>query len=93
MIDYEKLMNAYEENRIYSLQLEVGDRCNQNCIYCYMNAVPEEKNTLSDELIRDILFDSKRLGITAIELLGGEPLLRGSVFTLMIYAKELGLKK
>jgi len=51
LIDYGELERAYQENRIYALQLEVGDFCYQNCIYCYMNALLDTRNTLNDEQI------------------------------------------
>lgn len=92
MIDYKKLKEAYENEGFYSLQLEVGDMCFQGCIYCYMNALEEERNTLSDEEIDSILRDAKRLGITAIEWLGGEPLLRNSIFKHMAIAADLGFR-
>lgn len=92
LIDYPKLKQAYEENRIYALQLEVGDLCYQNCLYCYMNALPDPKNTLGDEEIYQILKDSHQLGITAIEWLGGEPLLRSNILTFLEKAKSLGFR-
>ena len=54
MINYEKLNSDYDNDNFYSLQLEVGDKCHQGCIYCYMNAVEEGKNTLSDNQIKQI---------------------------------------
>ena len=92
MIDYEQLNKDYENDNFYSLQLEVGDKCYQGCIYCYMNAVEEEKNTLSDDQIKQILIDAKKIGISAIEWLGGEPLLRKSIFSHMKLAKKLGFR-
>jgi radical SAM protein with 4Fe4S-binding SPASM domain len=92
MIDFERLYKAYDDDGIYALQLEVGDVCFQACSYCYMNALPREKNRLSDEKIAEILVDSKNLGITAIEWLGGEPLLRDSIFKHMGYARDLGFR-
>ena len=92
MIEVEKLRRAYEKDSFYSLQLEVGDRCEQDCIYCYMNALPRETNTLSDDQITSILEDCNQMGITAVEWLGGEPLLRDSIFAHMERAKELGLR-
>jgi radical SAM protein with 4Fe4S-binding SPASM domain len=92
MIDYEQLNQDYKNDNIYALQLEIGDKCNQGCIYCYMNAVEEEKNTLSDEQIKQILLDAKKLGISAIEWLGGEPLLRKSIFSHMLLAQGLGFR-
>ena len=92
MIDYEQLYQAYESDGFYSLQLEIGDICHQGCVYCYMNAMPKEKNRLTDDTIRDILYDAKKLGVNAIEWLGGEPLLRDSVFSHLQYASELGFR-
>ncbi len=91
-IDFDRLNEAYDEARIYALQLEVGDICEQGCIYCYMNALPRVYNQLSDGKITEILHDCKRLGISAIEWLGGEPLLRQSIFEHMGLATDLGLR-
>lgn len=92
MIDYKKLNQDYETDGIYALQLEIGDKCHQGCIYCYMNAVEDEKNTLSDGQIKQILLDAKKLGISVIEWLGGEPLLRKSIFSHMLLAQGLGFR-
>lgn len=92
MIDLEKLSVDYKEDRFYSLQLEIGDVCYQGCNYCYMNALTVPKNQLSDEIIFRILDDAVRLNISAIEWLGGEPLLRSGVFDYLKYAKDIGLK-
>ncbi|MBN2150959.1 MAG: radical SAM protein [Candidatus Lokiarchaeota archaeon] len=92
MIDADRLRAAYDSDGFYALQLEVGDKCEQGCIYCYMNALPVVKNSLSDELISGILSDARALGIAAIEWLGGEPLLRGTIFEHMARAGALGLR-
>jgi radical SAM protein with 4Fe4S-binding SPASM domain len=92
MIDFKALNRAYDNDGFYSLQLEVGDKCYQGCIYCYMNAVAETKNELTSEIISDILLDSKKIGITAIEWLGGEPLIRAGIFDFMEQARELGFR-
>src|SRR6056297_1975841 len=92
MIDFEALNHAYDNDSFYSLQLEVGDKCYQGCIYCYMNAVEATKNELTHEKISGILVDSKKLGITAIEWLGGEPLIRPGIFDFMEQASELGFR-
>ncbi len=92
MIDLDRLSKDYAEDGFYALQLEVGDTCKQGCIYCYMNALPLAKNSLSDRDITGVLSDAKELGVTAIEWLGGEPLLRGSIFEHMAEATTLGLR-
>ena len=92
LIDFNKLGDCYKKDNFYSLQLEIGDKCYQSCIYCYMNAVKNGKNTLSDNQVKKIILDSKKLGITSIEWLGGEPLLRKSIFTLMRFAQNKGFR-
>ena len=92
MIDYDRLYRDYDDDKIYALQLEVGDKCFQGCIYCYMNAVDEERNTLTNENIKHILIDAKKLEISAIEWLGGEPLIRDSIFKHMKYSHDLGFR-
>ncbi len=92
MIDFERLNEAYERRGFYALQLEVGDQCHQGCVYCYMNALDTPVNTLSDQQIHDILVDAVELDIAAIEWLGGEPLLRPSIFEHMSFAGELGMR-
>ncbi len=92
MIDYNRLNQAYKNKGFYSLQLEVGDVCHQGCIYCYMNALDTQTNSLSDQQIQTILKDAHRLCITAIEWLGGEPLLRESIFEHMALCADLGIR-
>lgn len=92
MIDQKKLQEAYDNDGFYSLQLEVGDICNQACLYCYMNALPEETNRLTDSDISGIIDDCDKIGISAIEWLGGEPLFRRSIFEHMAHARDLGLR-
>ena len=92
MIDAKKLNAIYDAGGVYALQLEVGDICHQGCVYCYMNALPRARNTLSDDTIEGILDAAKRLSIVAIEWLGGEPLLRDAIFEHMAHARNLGLR-
>lgn len=92
MIDFDKLQERYSSDRFYALQLEVGDVCYQNCIYCYMNALPKRRNELSGNIVHSIIEEADKLGIVAIEWLGGEPLLRNDIFDHMTHAKELGLR-
>jgi radical SAM protein with 4Fe4S-binding SPASM domain len=92
MIDPQALQSAYEADRFYALQLEVGDRCEQGCSYCYMNALPAARSSLSDAKLRQVIDDAADLGVSAIEWLGGEPLLRPRVFDLMAHARRRGLR-
>lgn len=92
MIDIDRLTKAYDEDRFYSLQLEVGDVCHQGCVYCYMNALEETHNALTADVIYDVIRGAQNAGITAVEWLGGEPLLRPEIFDFLQYAKVLGFR-
>lgn len=74
--------------------LEVTDRCNTNCPYCYnpsrdANIVSDE--TLDTEQWKDIIFELAYNGIFQITFGGGEPLVRNDLFELAKYAKEMSL--
>jgi len=92
MINQFELNKAYAEDRFYSLQLEIGDKCYQECIYCYMNAIKESINQLDDKIIFNIINQASDLKISAIEWLGGEPLLRKSVFKFLELSLKLELR-
>ncbi|MCX7880689.1 MAG: radical SAM protein [Ignavibacteria bacterium] len=92
MIDTDKLFEAYEKDGFYALQLEIGDVCYQNCLYCYMNALEFPQNQLTNEEIFRILREAKELGFVAIEWLGGEPLLRKEVFDFLEFARSLNFR-
>lgn len=58
------------------LMIHPGQDCNLKCIYCYDEEDRKEKeDILSIEEYEKILDQAKRLGISQIQILGGEPLL------------------
>ncbi len=59
------------------LIVSTTDACNLRCAGCYAQALrPSPKSGLSDEKVRDILAEAEKLGVSAILLAGGEPLLQ-----------------
>lgn len=80
----------FREKRLYSLQIESIDACNQGCIYCYAGSMPKLKLGLTSEEIRSLLEDLVELGVRAVEWLGGDPLLRPDWYELLQYARSLG---
>ncbi|MGH9087801.1 MAG: GTP 3',8-cyclase MoaA [Acidimicrobiales bacterium] len=61
------------------LRLSVTDRCNFRCTYCMpetgMQFLPRQELLTVDELVR-VAAVARRLGVDAVRLTGGEPLLR-----------------
>ena len=89
--DYEgyflnKEMKTYfEEFKLYTLQLEINQVCQQNCIYCYAHESRGEEMTT--DFIKVILDDASKMEVRKIEWLGGDCLLHSSWEELMEYAK------
>ena len=78
------------------LDMEITERCNNNCIHCYINLPtddPEaEKKELSTQEIKNILKEAVSLGCMTVRFTGGEPLLREDFEELYVFARKQGLK-
>ena len=79
-----------------SLDVELTERCNNNCIHCYINLpsndLAAKKRELSTEDIKEILKEASSLGCLKVRFTGGEPLLRGDFEELYLFTRRLGLK-
>jgi len=78
------------------LDIELTERCNNNCIHCCINLPADDLNAKSKELsteeIKKILKEAVSLDCTSVRFTGGEPLLREDFEELYIFARKLGLK-
>jgi len=79
-----------------SLDMELTERCNNNCIHCYINLRADDltarERELSTEEIKGILREAASLGCLRVRLTGGEPLLRDDFEELYLFSRKLGLK-
>jgi cyclic pyranopterin phosphate synthase len=75
------------------LRISVTDRCNLRCVYCMpevgMKFQPREALLSFEEMAR-VARVARELGVTAIRLTGGEPLVRKGLATLVGLLAELG---
>ena len=75
---------------LHVLELELTNKCNLNCIHCYVDKIiPHE---LSFDTVLDLIRQAKILDVYRLVFTGGEPLLYPKVFTAARYAKKLGIK-
>ncbi|MBW1981968.1 MAG: radical SAM protein [Deltaproteobacteria bacterium] len=78
------------------LDMELTERCNNNCIHCYINLPADNEKArmreLTTEEIKEILEEAACLGCLTVRFTGGEPLLREDFEELYIFARRLGLK-
>jgi radical SAM protein with 4Fe4S-binding SPASM domain len=79
-----------------SLDIELTERCDNNCIHCYINLPHHDSNAINRELTtdewKDILTQAADLGVLVVRFTGGEPLLRNDFTELYLYARHLGMR-
>jgi len=81
---------------IGTLDMELTERCNLNCIHCYINQPADndsvKKRELSTEKIKAVLSEAASLGCLMVRFTGGEPLLRKDFEEIYLFSRHLGLK-
>ena len=79
-----------------SLDMELTERCNNDCIHCYVNLRSDDlaarERELSTEQVKEILREAASLGCLRVRLTGGEPLLREDFEEIYLSARKLGLR-
>jgi radical SAM protein with 4Fe4S-binding SPASM domain len=78
------------------LDIELTERCNNNCIHCCINLssddVRAKKRELSTKKLQSALQEAASLGCLTVRFTGGEPLLREDFEELYLSSRKLGLK-
>lgn len=78
------------------LDVELTERCNNDCIHCYINLPEDDGNAKARELttqeIKEIAKEAASLGCLVIRLTGGEPLLREDFEEIYVHIRKLGIK-
>lgn len=78
------------------IDIELTERCNNNCIHCCINLPESDADALSREMstafVKDILTQAAALGCLAVRFTGGEPLLRDDLIELYRFARRLGMQ-
>lgn len=74
----------------FYIQLELTEKCNNKCYFCYNPLGRLAGNELTTDEIKDILNQLNHLGIFRINFNGGEPLTRPDIKELIKYGADLG---
>ena len=99
MPEYIRAVRRLEKSpasRLGRLDIELTERCNNDCVHCYIN-LPEDdkaarKREMSTARVKAILDEAAELGCLEVRFTGGEPLLRADFAELYLHARRLGLK-
>ncbi|MEC9205988.1 MAG: arsenosugar biosynthesis radical SAM (seleno)protein ArsS [Pseudomonadota bacterium] len=81
--------NIYRE-KLETLQINLGYKCNQACLHCHVDAGPKRKEMMGFDTINEILNFIKKSRIGTIDLTGGAPELNPHFKFLVNEAKKLG---
>ncbi|MQY69891.1 MAG: radical SAM protein, partial [Firmicutes bacterium] len=78
------------------VSMELTERCNNNCVHCYINLAADDKEANKKEItfqeIRNIVDKAARMGCLSWHLTGGEPLLREDFSDIYLYLKRKGMR-
>jgi radical SAM protein with 4Fe4S-binding SPASM domain len=90
--DQVELKRYFEENKVYTVQIESNLACHQGCLYCYASSNYQQEKELPKKIVKSVLNSACEIGAQAVDWLGGDPLERKDWFELMKYSMNLGLK-
>lgn len=93
---FSKQNKSSMSTRLSRLDMELTERCNNNCIHCYINQEEDNQELIDKELtteeIKDIITKAADIGVMSIRFTGGEPLLRKDFKEIYLFTKRLGIK-
>ena len=64
---------AIQRGRLTTLQVNLGYRCNQQCVHCHVNAGPKRTEIMDKSIIDEIIMFLKKSEVRVLDLTGGAP--------------------
>lgn len=80
-----------ERARLETVQVNLGYRCNQQCLHCHVNAGPKRKEIMTRETVDQVLAYVRTSGAKVLDLTGGAPELNMHFRYFVQQARALGL--
>ncbi len=85
-----------DKGLLSQVSMELTQRCNNNCVHCYINLPADDKEAKKKEItfseIRGIAGEAAKMGCLSWHLTGGEPLLRKDFSDIYLYLKRKGMR-
>ncbi|MEN8108607.1 MAG: arsenosugar biosynthesis radical SAM (seleno)protein ArsS [Pseudomonadota bacterium] len=80
-----------KRNRLQTLQVNLGYRCNQSCLHCHVNAGPTRRENMTVETIDAVIHFLSHARLATLDLTGGAPELNPGFRRLVTAARELDM--
>ena len=96
-LDYFPLWEKAKNKGLLSqVSMELTERCNNNCVHCYINLPADDEEVKGKEIsfaeIKKIADEVAKMGCLSWHLTGGEPLLREDFPDIYLYLKRKGMR-
>jgi len=72
-----------------TLFIELTARCNERCIHCYAESMPERNEFLAADEVAAVLEETRKLGRPFIQFTGGDPLIHRDLVAIVAHAHHL----
>jgi len=82
---------AIRRGRLTTLQVNLGYRCNQQCLHCHVNASPKRRESMDGETAGAVIAFLERAGLEVLDLTGGAPELNPHFRELVRAGRRLGM--
>ncbi len=79
-------------NKVKTIQVNLGYRCNQRCLHCHVNAGPTRKEMMSQDNIRLLLELLNNKSVETLDITGGAPEMHPDFRFLVQNASDTGIK-
>ena len=78
-------------DELTTLQINIGLKCNQQCVHCHVNASPKRTEMMSQETLATVKQFLANGQCQTLDITGGAPELHPEFKTLVSYAREKGV--
>ncbi len=82
---------AIRRGQLDTLQVNLGYRCNQQCLHCHVNAGPKREENMTAETVEQLIDYLKVSGVKRLDLTGGAPEMNPNFKYLITAARRLGV--
>ncbi len=83
---------AIRRQRLDTLQVNLGYKCNQSCLHCHVNAGPNRTEMMDGATVALVLDVLRHRGVGTLDLTGGAPELSPHFRALVRSARALGVR-